>query len=784
MPAPAPNRNTLRLLHLIALACVVVFSLGCPAHINSSRQRVYELNLRGTRQLDHTDIRTHIATQETPGFPSNHPRWLRWWRWWWVEPSYFDEAALNRDRLRIQRYYQSRGFYDSHVGIPRLRESTNNRLTIDLDVTEGLPTVLSDVRLHGCELGDRSEITPAQCESLRAELSLMPGSRFDESLFDSDRTRLIAALRDNGWATPVVLPRAVVVPATQRAWVEYTLRPGPRSRFGQVRLHIAPSTATFTASHLPNGLPVSVLLSALGITPGTRFSLRRLARGQQALLDLGVFGIARINEDPHSNGTVDLDVTLSTGRLSRVRLGGGVEVDGSLSRNNIHALLTLEHRNFLGGFRRGRLDIRPEIYFNLAGANNAINGLVPGISTLGEISQPELFRHVRGLLAVGFDLGPDPLLQSSVYRRALRFALGLEGRVGRRLTGGAFVRYTSLGFSPNPLTPASSQLDLAREPLYRQQFFDQGYLYLEQTITHDQRNDRARPTRGYFLSASLAESLRIPVLSDYSFVRATFEARGYVPLTRSLTFAVRGMLGGAVGESRFANGIWYWPVPPDLRFFSGGAQSNRGYPTNRVGVLGGIPGSDVINGQTVWSEQANRVLPLGGVAVWEASIEMRWQPGKLGGVIFLDASNVAGVDPTPYVTPQGRASTTCGRPRADNAVQDSAACVTNPDQAVLPPPQSWTTGLVSTLFRTANPSLGIGLRYLTPVGPVRIDFALRLQDLFSGTCTRAANDINAQNSASPSGHPIWYLATQPRCNFVGADIGIPAMLHFSIGEAW
>ena len=784
MPAADPNRNLRRALRLLALALLAAVVTGCPARIDSTRWRVHELNLRGARQVDHGDVRGHIATQETPEFPANHPRWLRWWRWWWVDPAYYDEAALNRDRLRIQRYYQSRGFYDTHVGVPRLTQLSRRRLNIDLDITEGAPTLVTDVRLHGCEEGDQGPLTAQQCRELRADLQLIPGNRFDEAAFNGDRSRLHGGLRERGWATPVVIPRAVVDPSQRRAWVEYTLRPGPRSRFGEVRLHVAPSTEVYTADRLPNGLPVSVIRSALGIDRGSNFSLRRLARGQQALLDLGVFGIARILEDPRPDGTVALDVTLSPGRLFRVRLGGGVEVDGSLSRNNVHALVTLEHRNFLGGFRRGRLEIRPELYFNLAGANNAIDGLVPGISTLGEISQPEIFRRVRGLFAVGFDLGPDPLLQSSVYRRALRFALGIEGRLGQRLTGGAFVRYTSLGFSPNPLSDPSTQIDLDREPLFRQQFFDQGYLYLEQTVAYDRRNDRARPTQGYYLSAALSESLRIPVLSDYTFVRAALEARAYVPVTRKLTFAVRGMIGGAVGESRFENGIWYWPVPPDLRFFSGGAQSNRGYPTNRVGVLGGIPGSDIVDGQQAWREQPNRVLPLGGVAVWEASVELRWQPGNLGGVLFFDASNVAGVNPEPFVSPAGQASTTCGRPRADNAVQDSAACVTNRDQAVVPPPQGWTDGLIPTLFRTANPSLGLGLRYLTPVGPIRIDFALRLQDLFAGTCTRAANDVAAQNAASPSGHPSWYLTTQPRCDFVGADIGIPAMLHFSIGEAW
>ena len=772
-----------RTLHssLVAVALIVT---GCPARIVPGRTIVSELNLQGVHNVDSDALRSRVATRETSLWPANRPRFLRWWRWWWVDPEYLDPAALTRDQARVQRFYQARGYYDAHVAQPRVTDLGNRRARVDINVAEGAPTLVEDLRLRGCEPGDEDPLPARICANVRSGLRTAPGALFDEDHFHFDRSLIFDSLREAGYATPTVIPHAAVDPATRRAWVEYTARSGPQSRFGVVTLRLSPSTAPFTATHLPNGLPVSVIRSALNIDPGNRYSRRALVDGQQALFDLGVFGIARIEEAPRPGGVVDLNLTLSTARLWRARLGGGVEYDSV--RSNIHLLATYEHRNALGGFRRFRIEARPLLYLVNLGSvfrggdaqTQAPFRWVPGASVTMEIARPEMFRRTLGLVSVQYELAPDPLIPSLAFRQAARVTVGLERTFTRRIHGAFYARFTDLQYRPNEIadgaTFRTNRETLENDPIYRDLYFDQRYLHLEQTVSYDTRDDRAHPSRGVFLSANLLEGVRIPSVSEYTFVRASAEARTYVSPLRNIVFAFRAMVGGTIGSSYEANGHRYWPLPSDLRFVSGGAQSNRGYPYGRVGVLGTVP----IAPMAGTGASADRTTALGGTGVFEASAEARWQPGHFGMVAFLDLSNVVGIDPTPFVNPQGTQPPGC-QPTSTNAVPDGDACSADRSSRSLPPPRSFNLDTVRELFTDLHPSVGIGLRYLTPIGPLRADFAVRLADL---GCSRNAADVAAQNRAAPSGWAAYYVVTQPRCDFFGADI--PLAIQLSLGEAY
>ncbi len=261
----------------MAMAFIAVAVSGCPARIIADARIVREVNFRGVRQVDEDSLRSRLALRETSMFFSTRPRWLRWWRWWWEDPEYFDETALVRDRMRILRYLQARGFYDAHVEAPQVDERGNDRV-INFTLTEGEPTLVADVRLRGCEAGQPRVLPEGGCRAVREHLELRIGGRFDESAFAHDRDQVIDFTRDAGFATPTVLSRAIVDPAQHLAWVEYTIRPGPPSRFGRVRLLMTPSRDAVVGDELPNGLPVRSVLSAINIEPGAHYNRVPLAR--------------------------------------------------------------------------------------------------------------------------------------------------------------------------------------------------------------------------------------------------------------------------------------------------------------------------------------------------------------------------------------------------------------------------------------------------------------------------------------------------------------------------
>src|SRR5690606_832833 len=130
------------------------------------------------------------------------------------------------------------------------------------------------------------------------------------------------------------------------------------------------------------------------------------------------------------------------------------------------------------------------------------------------------------------------------------------------------------------------------------------------------------------------------------------------------------------------------------------------YPFRGVGPHGPVPflsGRDCDPGST--ARECNR--PLGGLSLWEGSFEIRFPLiGPLRGVTFLDSSDV-----------------------------------------------SRSLGLD---FSAPHLSTGIGLRYLTPIGNVRVDAGYRIP---------AAQELNR---SEPEGNPREVF-------------GLPMAIHLSLG---
>jgi hypothetical protein len=227
-----------------------------------------------------------------------------------------------------------------------------------------------------------------------------------------------------------------------------------------------------------------------------------------------------------------------------------------------------------------------------------------------------------------------------------------------------------------------------RSPAAGELQFDNLFIvYPEFLARFDMRNDPLDPKRGYMLSNSLQVAL--PILGGtVSDLRIRPEARFYVTKNK-LTFAVRATTGllfprnyGA-GEDGDAREDEDRQILLFRGFFSGGPFSNRGYSYSGVGRHGTLDFSN--EGGIRCSEDFVTIdprclRPLGGLTLWEASVELRFPLAflaPLGAVVFLDSSDV--------------------RP-----------------------------GRVDYGFDTPHLAPGLGLRYPTPVGPVRLDLGFRL----------------------------------------------------------
>jgi len=180
------------------------------------------------------------------------------------------------------------------------------------------------------------------------------------------------------------------------------------------------------------------------------------------------------------------------------------------------------------------------------------------------------------------------------------------------------------------------------------------------TWVQDRRDDPLESTRGVYNSVDfgIAPSL---LAAGTAYTRLVVKNSTYHKIARDIILARTASFGWLYNLS--GN-----PVPLPERFFGGGNTTDRGFPENQAGPRDPVTG-----------------FPLGGDAFLFFSTELRFPlMGKtLGGVLFHDMGNVySSLDKLSFrVSQQNR--------------QD---------------------------FDYMVHSVGIGFRYRTPVGPVRVDF--------------------------------------------------------------
>ena len=158
--------------------------------------------------------------------------------------------------------------------------------------------------------------------------------------------------------------------------------------------------------------------------------------------------------------------------------------------------------------------------------------------------------------------------------------------------------------------------------------------------------------------------------SSASFARLLGQYAFYKPL-HSVVFANSIRLGMA---KAFSGSF----VPTSQLFFSGGGTTLRGFPIDEAGPQRLVPFCNVLTGQTGC---VNVTVPVGGRELFILNSELRFPLGvmkALGGVVFYDGGNV------------------------------------------------FTAINLNNFVNNYSNTIGVGLRYATPIGPVRVDLGRNL----------------------------------------------------------
>src|SRR5690606_36520867 len=132
----------------------------------------------------------------------------------------------------------------------------------------------------------------------------------------------------------------------------------------------------------------------------------------------------------------------------------------------------------------------------------------------------------------------------------------------------------------------------------------------------DRSNSVLDPTEGYVLRAGLGWATSA-VGSQVTFLRGVAEGAAYEPFGSGSVLALHPRLGSFFGTASLAPGSEF--IPPEERFFAGGATTVRGYNRNELG-----PGVYIASGPAFTDTTTITFSPTGGTRLLVANAEVRF----------------------------------------------------------------------------------------------------------------------------------------------------------------
>ncbi len=415
-------------------------------------------------------------------------------------------------------------------------------------------------------------------------------------------------------------------------------------------------------------VPESIVRDLLLVKEGEPFSASALSRTRAKLYGLHVFGVVDVVPDVSDPTSPIVPVRIQVKEAKFRELRAGPVFEAETGKIALMAQANWRDENVAGRLWRIEQDTRA-----------GVGAVVERIQALPELTAADLkpVVDVKGSVELLHLVGEDWSqlnegrvevgLEPAYTYFATSFAPSIvyAGIEDLRISAGYRIRYFDYSDDADLSAIEDSPLRLDLTDPYLLSM-------LEQRVVYDGRNDPVNTTRGWYWSVALAEA-GVFDEGNFSFLRAMGEVRGYRGIVKlggwdpNVVFA--GRLGGGLIVPYGEPGGAEPSTPYAERLYLGGSNTVRGWVANRLGPI-----EDGIN----FGATTEETVPVGGELQLYGNAEIRkGLPLGLVGVVFLDA---------------GRVWDTPGKFKY--------------------------TGI--------QYSVGGGIRYATPVGPVRLDVGFRL----------------------------------------------------------
>jgi outer membrane protein insertion porin family len=614
----------------------------------------------------------------------------------------YSQGLLSGDIHGLEDLYRANGFEQVKITSNVLDdyEGHENDLVLKLLVDEGAQTLVGAFHMEGNQAFSEAQ--------LAAEINTASGQPFSEYDIAQDRDNLLNYYFNHGFPNASFEAAAKPMPGeSNRMDVTFKINEGQQVFVDNVFVSGLNHTKPF------------IVQRELQVKPGDPLSQAAMLQTQQRLYDLGIFSqVGTAAQNPNGNEP-DKNVLVDVEEAKRYAFNYGIGLEFQTGQPS--AVGSNQAKGNTGVSPRVSLSVTR---LNFRGRDHTITfkADVGSLQQRGLVSYtaPRWFNSSKWKLSLTafYDNTIDVTTFTS---QRLEGSVQAEETVSKATTLAYRFTYRRVKASNIDISP--DQIPLLSLPV---RVGEPGFSYIR-----NKRDNNLETTKGSYntIDAAVASSI-FGSEADFSSIlaqNATYHAFGKNrPQDKKFVFA-RSLRIGL--ESTFGNTVILPPgqacpnptettcpnttvIPLAERFFTGGGNSHRGFGLNQAGPRDPVTG-----------------FPLGGSALFLNNVELRLPPptlpyvqDNLGFSIFEDAGNVF----------------TDGRNMLDNLLRwrqkDPQLCL-----------QPATANQCD--YSYISHAVGVGVRYKTPIGPVRFDFGYNLNPPAFPSC-QAVPSVNGQAQSS------------------------------------
>jgi outer membrane protein insertion porin family len=546
----------------------------------------------------------------------------------------FSPIEMQKDAVRLERYYNRNGFLHPEVDWLVRLDSARNEVAVLFTVDEGPPLLLENLVFRGPDGGPAVDLFPTGLRDdwmdFRDDIALQEGTRLDDFTLVQLENRALGWVRDQGYAFADVAAEPEVDSLRNRATVRMRVAPGPRGRISEIQVEGAESVSS------------TVVRRELPFRVGDRFSSSELIEGQREVFGLNLFQIALadVPEEQPEDSSVVVRLRVREGDPRIITAQGGY-----LSEAGLTAQAQWTHRNFFGGART---------FTASTIANTGFGSFVANPSVLYRASvtlrQPYFLNRRLALLGSPFaETRDDEIEEATSFGGSTTLLYELEQLKTASLQLGFQTRDVIDPFNTSDDSTRTSFIDSLQTEAIELGRINRSTATL--SATYGNVDDVLDPRLGYVLRPS-AEITGPPSLTSVEYGRASLTATGYLPVTESI-----GLLARATGGKLFPYGQSTPPPGSGLSellrlrnsvFLGGGTADVRGWGNGLLGpkVLDLVE-EQVLNDDdevTDTTLTADGYFALGGLAKFTGTVEARLPfPGlgpSWGTFAFFDVGRI------------------------------------------------------------------------------------------------------------------------------------------------